>query len=111
MPAKPIYEVVSPLGEVLDGALEAGKGTGQHAPAPPLAGLNGKKIGLIWTNFRNGDVLLEAFADLLGKRYQGMEFVKLSSGRTLNWGDYPDRSLATFARESGIDAAIVAPGC
>lgn len=111
MSANPHYEVVSPLGDELEGRAEAGVGTDKITPVPPLAGLKGKKIGLIWTNFRNGDVLLEAFADLLGKRYQGMEFMKLPSGRRLNWGDYPDRSLAAFARESGIDAAIVAPGC
>ena len=111
MPTNPQYEVVSPVGEEMDGTPGANRGVDKISPAAPLADLNGKKFGLIWTNFRNGDVLLEAFADLLGKRYQRLEFVKLPSGRTLSWGDYPDTTLAAIARENGIDAAIVAPGC
>jgi hypothetical protein len=47
----------------------------------------------------------------MGERFEGMEFVKLPSGRDVAWGDYPDDSLTEVVRESGIDAAMVAVGC
>jgi hypothetical protein len=107
MASKPVYEIVSPIGEEAGGALESVK----FAPAPPLADLNGKRIGLVWTVFTNGDVLLEAFRELLGKRYPGLSFVNMAPGRNAAWGGYPDRTLPEFAREQGIDAAIVTAGC
>jgi len=112
VPDKSLFEVVSPLGEEQGQQVEAtSSGSKMLSPATAVSNLHAKKIGLVWTNFRNGDVLLEAFADLLGQRYVGLEFVKLQSGRELQWGDHPDKTLADVARESGIEAAIVAPGC
>ena len=76
-----------------------------------LQGLGkGKKIGLLWTVFTNGDILLEALADWITKRHPGLTCVKLMPGRNLNWGDYPDLSLPELAREMGIDAVIVTAG-
>lgn len=97
-----MYEVVSPAGR------PAVKGI-----APSGAGLDlaGKKVGLVRIPFPNGDVLLEKLASLIGERFDGMEFVKLPSGKNLSWGDYPDDSLTDIAREAGIDAAMVAVGC
>ena len=111
MPVEPLYEVVSPVGHEAEEKPGSGRSAGNIFPAAPLADLNGKKIGLIWTLFTNGNVLLEALGDLLAERYHGLEFVKLPPGRNLNWGDYPDRSLGAFARENGLDAAIVSVGC
>ena len=97
-----MYEVVSPAGKpAVKGIAQSGSGLE----------LSGKKVGLVRIPFPNGDVLLEKLAELIGGRFDGMEFVKLPSGRTLNWGDYPDDSLTDIARESGIDAAMVAVGC
>jgi hypothetical protein len=104
MSANPQYEVVSPLGQT------PRKG-GDAQPAAGLTGLQGKKVGLFWNGFTNGNLLLDALADLLSKRYPGMEFVKLKSGRDLDWGNYPDRTLTALAREAGIHAAIAGPGC
>ena len=101
---KPAYEVVSPLGEPA-----AGLGDGKIAPAP-LGDLNGKKIGLVWTAFTNGDVILEAFMDLLNKRFEGLEFVKLPNSKGGDWGGHPDESVIDVAKEAGIDAAILAVG-
>lgn len=104
---EPQYEVVSPIGEA-ETATRQGK---EKIPsAPPLSDLTGKKIGLIWTVFTNGDLLLVALADWISKRYPGIECVKLMPGRNLQWGDYPDLTLPEYARENGIDAAIVAAG-
>jgi hypothetical protein len=111
MSSKPEYEVVSPVGEQSRPQSRTEAGPKYVPSAAPLNTLAGKKIGLVWTNFRNGDVLLEALADLLGRRFGTAEFLKLPSGRTLRWGDHPDESIASLAREHGIDAAIVAPGC
>ena len=107
MSTQPLYEVVSPAGREPD----AGARMAKRSPAAPLADLNGKRIGLVWTVFTNGNVLLEALRDLLAKRYRGMEFVELPPGRNTRWGEYPDRTIGDFARENRIDAAIVAAAC
>ena len=39
--------------------------------------LDGKKIGLYWNGKPNGDFFLNRFAELLEKRYRGIEIVKL----------------------------------
>ena len=103
--SNPRYEVVSPLGRP---PTEGGR---TKSAAPPLASLAGKRIGLFWNGFTNGNLLLEALAELLKKRCGDIDFVKLKSGRGLEWGTYPDRSLTEVARESGIHAAIAGPGC
>ncbi len=110
MPTRPLYEVLSPVGQDPNAKHGAAPGSGKFPPAAPLADLRDKKIGLIWTVFTNGNVLLKAFQDLLAKRFPTMKFVELPPGRNAKWGDYPDLSLPVFARESGIDAAIVTAG-
>ncbi len=98
-----MYEVVSP----------AGKSTGEQAPGLPSSGLNlaGKKIGLVMIPFPNGDTLLETLAGLLKHKFDGLQTVKIPSGRNLSWGEYPDASLTQVVKEAGIDGALVAVGC
>ncbi len=79
--------------------------------ALPLDSLGGKKLGLIWTEFANGDTALRAFSQHLSKRYPDLELVEIEPGRGRRWGDQPDASVAELAREHGIDGAIVAAGC
>ncbi len=110
MSSEPVYEVVSPVGQESDGKGLKPLGEAISA-AGPVAHLSGKKVGLIWTTFSNGNILLEALGELLSKRFPGLELVKLPPGRNLNWGDYPDRSLSSLAREQKLDAAIVAAAC
>ncbi len=107
MSSEPLYEIVSPIGEDRNTLV----GSGAFAPAPPLPDLNDRKIGLIWTEFTNGDVLLEAFEALLAERYPSLRFVKMAPGRNAEWGGSPDPTLAEFVREQGIEAAIVTAGC
>jgi hypothetical protein len=101
------FEVVSPIGDARDAGRKEAKSFG----ALPLGDLNGKKIGLVWTEFYNGDTVLRAFREHLGKRYSDLEFIELAPGRDLRWGDHPTASIADLARENGIDAAVVAAGC
>ena len=105
------YEVVSPLGQELSGQLGGAGGRAKYSPALPIADLTGKRIGLIWTAFTNGNILVEAFGDLLKKRFKDLEVVKVAPGRNVAWGNYPDPSLPELARELRIDAAIVTAGC
>jgi hypothetical protein len=81
------------------------------AGAPPVVDLKGRKLGLVWTVFTNGDILLHAFRDLLRERYPDMSFVELPPGRNVRWGDHPEQNVGELARERGIDAAIVTAGC
>ena len=103
MSTEPAYDIVSPVGE-------DPSRTGIE-PAPPLRDFDGRRIGLIWTEFTNGNVLLEAFEALLGKRYPSLSFVKMAPGRHSEWGGSPDPTLTEYVREEGIDAAIVTAGC
>ena len=107
MSIEPVYEIVSPLGD--DHSKLAG--AGNPASAAPLPDLIHRKIGLIWTEFTNGDVLLDAFEDLLGKRYPSLCFVRMAPGRNTEWGGSPDPTLTDLVREQGIDAAIITAGC
>ncbi len=109
MAAQPLYEVLSPVGQEV--APEHGRKPDSKSPAAALGDLNGKKIGLVWTVFTNGNVLLEALRDLLAGRYRGLQFVELAPGRNLHWGDYPDKSIGAWAREHEIEAAIVTAAC
>jgi hypothetical protein len=103
----PVYEVVSPTGDVRDASADGKKTFG----APPLEDLAGKKLGLIWTEFAHGDTALRTFGQHLGKRYPELELVDIEPGRNKRWGDLPDASIAELAREHGIDGAVVAAGC
>ena len=96
-----VYEVISPLGKSTVKVIP---------PAPRLSTLEGKKIGLVWNVFMNGDVLSNAFADLLKKRFKQIETVKLPSGKGLKWGDYPDPSIKDLLKENKIDAVIASVG-
>jgi hypothetical protein len=100
------FEVVSPVGDARDAGSE-----NKSFGALPLDNLNGKKLGLIWTEFYNGDTVLRAFREHLGNRYPDLQFVEMAPGRDLSWGDQPTQSIAELARENGIHGAIVAAGC
>jgi hypothetical protein len=104
--SQPMFEVVSPTGD--PGGAKPGK---TPICAPPLKDLKGRKLGLVWTVFSNGDVVLHALRDHLRKRYPDLEFVDMAPGRGLRWGDHPDASIGELARELAIDAAIVTAGC
>ena len=104
--SKPQYEVVSPLGDASDAAVQK-----REIAAPALESLKGKKLGLVWTVFSNGDLVLRAFREHLAKRFPDLQFVEMAPGRGLNWGDHPDHTIGSVARELAIDGAIVTAGC
>ena len=81
------------------------------ASAPPLSGLAGKRLGLVWTAFSNGDIVLRAFREHLSKRYPDLEFVEMAPGRGLAWGDHPHPDIAELALEHRLDAALITAGC
>lgn len=104
---EPMYEVVSPVGDARD----VPSGDKKTFGAAPLDGLSGKRLGLIWTEFANGDTALRAFSQHLSELYPDLELVEMEPARGKRWGDHPDASIADLARESGIDGAVVAAGC
>ena len=97
----PEYKVVSPLG--LPDEREI-------TPADPLETLDGKRIGMVWAAFGNGDVLLEALGELIKKRFPTAEPVNMNPGRDLKPSEYSDPTITEVALESRIDAAIVTVG-
>ena len=76
----PHYEVVSPAGDPRDAAGSTKKTIG----AAPLGELRGKKLGLIWTEFYNGDTVLRAFRQHLSARFPDLQFVEMAPGRGLS---------------------------
>ena len=105
--SKARYDVVSPLGDALD-AKDAVKKT---SSAPPLSSLKGKRLGLCWTAFTNGDIVLRLFREHLSKRFPDMEFVEFAPGRGLRWGEHPEPDIADIVREERLDAALITAGC
>ena len=95
------FKVVAPLGIVKEREI---------VPAAPLDFLDGKRIGMVWAAFGNGDVLLEALGELIKKRYPTAELVNMNPGKDLKPSEYSDPSIMEVARESMIDAAIVTVG-
>ncbi len=96
------YEALSPVAEPLARKI---------SPASPLARLEGRKIGFMWTIYTNGDLLADALIDLLRKRFVNIETVKLPAGRARHWGEYPDHAtIADVVKESGVDAVVVGVG-
>ena len=103
MKGTPVYEIVSPLGQKTSGTIPL---------VSPLASLDGKTIGLMWTLYTNGDVLANTVKDLLGKRFNNLKFVALPPGKGRQWGNYPDnQTIGEVVKESGVDALIVTMGC
>ena len=96
-----VYEVVSPLGRSTVKIV---------SPSPRLSSLEGKKIGLVWNVFTNGDILANALAELLNKRFEHVESVRIPSGKGLKWGSYPDPSIKDVIKEAKIDALISTVG-
>ena len=95
------FSIVSPLGLIKER---------KFAPAPPLDVLEGKRIGMVWAAFGNGDVLLEALGELIIKRYPSAELVYMNPGKNLKPSEYSDPSIMEVAQENRIDAAIVTVG-
>ena len=103
MKGTPVYEIVSPLAQKTNGTIPS---------VSPLANLDGKKIGLMWTLYTNGDVLANMVKDLLVKRFKNLKFVALPPGKGRQWGNYPDnQTIGEVVKESGVDALIVTMGC
>lgn len=95
------YDVMSPVGEPV---------AKKVLPARPIPDLEGKKIGFMWTIYTNGDILADALMDLLSKRFEKIETVKLPAGKGRRWGEYPDESIEEVVREAGVDGVIVTVG-
>lgn len=102
MSTKPTYDVVSPTGKHIAETIR---------PAEPLSNVEGKTIGFVWGSFTNGDVLADALMGLWEKQFKGLKLIKLPSGRGLKWGDSPDNSVGSVAKEAGVDAVVVTAGC
>ena len=101
MVEEPSYEVVSPLGSP----------TAKPIPqAAPLTDLKKKTIGFAWSIFTNGDALADVFSDLLHERFADSRFVKLPSGKSGKWGDYPQEDFPEVVKEGGVDAVIALVG-
>jgi hypothetical protein len=96
-----LHQVVSPVGK---------SAVRFFSLSQRLSTLEGKRIGLIWNLFANGDVLAEALADLLQRRFKGLESLILPSGKGLRWGNYPEPSIGEVVRKFGVDAIIATAG-
>lgn len=102
MNSEPVYEAVNPVGAAFSKVIPI---------APRPKSLDREKIGLVCNGFQGSDLLLDAFSDLLNRRIEGVEFIKLPSGKTEPWGTEPqDGTTGDLAREAGVAGVIVAAG-
>ena len=102
MNSQPVYESVSPVGAAFNKVISI---------APRPKSLEGKTLGLVCNGFQGSDLLLDALSDLLDRNIQGLQFIKLPSGKTEPWGTEPqDGTTGDLAREAGVGAVIVAAG-
>ena len=103
MSREPLFEVVNPVGQ---------SGVEMIPISQRLATLEGKKIGFEWNQFANGPILADALAELLGRRFNGLQFVKLPPGEGVKWGEilHFDEHVGTIVKGSGVDGAIVLVG-
>ncbi len=102
MSLRPMYGIVSPTGKRIIKAI---------SPVGPLLSIEGKKIAFVWGSFTNGNVLLDALMGLFEKRFKTSKLIKLPSGNGLMWGDSPDQTVGSIAKEARVDAVVVAVGC
>ena len=94
---KPVYRIVSPLG----------CSTTRSIPfASPLNALHGKKIGFVWSIFTHGNSLAEIIIQLMDEQFDDISFVKLPSGKTGKWGEYPHEDFPDVVRDADVDAVI-----
>jgi hypothetical protein len=100
---EPVYEVVAPTGQAVEGDLPAN--------LRPKS-LSGKTVGFVWDFLFNGPVLFEAIRGVIHERFAGVRFVDhdyfgdihgIDSARVLR--DLPDK-----LHEAGVDVAVVAVG-
>ena len=60
----------------------------------------------------NGDILASSLADLLTKRFNGVECVQLPPGKGRAWGEWPDeKSIGQLVKEAEVNAVVVTVGC
>ena len=96
-----IFQVLKPTGKLRERDIPS---------APPLDTLEGKRIGMVWAAFGNGDVLLEVISELLKKKFPTCELIQMNPGKDLKPSEYSDPSIMEVARENNIDAAIITVG-
>ncbi|MBI4303862.1 MAG: hypothetical protein HY665_05945 [Chloroflexi bacterium] len=95
------YEVTSPLGMPAAAA---------QSISSRVRELEGKRIGIFWNGYKNGDVLSHALEELLTERFKGLRVIELASGER-PWGNRMDKKAPERAREARVDAAIGVAGC
>ena len=80
---EPVFAVVMPTGWQRPPGLQ---------PAPPTAGLSGRRVGFVWDQLFNGDLVFDAIADELSRSFAGMEFVGHAELRRHPWRRGGERS-------------------
>ena len=71
---------------------------------PRLSGLDGKKIGLVWSGTHGGDVALKRVGEMLQERFKGVE-TKFYTG-----GNYPNPPHILKKAAEECDAVVGATG-
>ncbi|HEY2300984.1 MAG TPA: hypothetical protein VGH66_03785 [Acidimicrobiales bacterium] len=100
---EPVFAVVTPTGWQRPPGLQ---------PAPPTAGLSGRRLGFVWDQLFNGDLVFDAIADELSRSFAGMEFVGHESFGDIHGAEEVSvlEALPDRLQQQRVDALVVGVG-
>ena len=98
-----LFEVVIPFGPQRQPGL---------APAPPIGELSHKRVGFVWDQLFDGDVLFDAIAAELGRSFDGMAFIGYEDFGDIHGADEKRvlEALPSRMQQHRVDALVVGVG-
>ncbi len=84
-----------------------------ESPAPRIADLSGKTIGLVWNFVFRGEEIFPLLQQEIGKRFPGVKFVGPDEFGNTHGSDERQvlADLPARLKEFGVDAIISGNGC
>jgi hypothetical protein len=100
---EPVFEVVIPFGRQRQPGLE---------PAPAISGLSHKRVGFVWDQLFDGDLVFDAVAAELGRSFEGMAFIGYENFGDIHGADEKSvlEALPSRLQQHRVDALVVGVG-
>jgi hypothetical protein len=100
---EPLFEVVIPFGRQRQPGL---------APAPPIGSLARKRVGFVWDQLFDGDLVFDAIAGELDRSFDGVEFIGYQDFGDIHGADENNvlEALPGRLQQHRVDALVVGVG-
>jgi hypothetical protein len=100
---EPVFEVVIPFGRRRQPGL---------VPAPPIEGLAHKRVGFVWDQLFDGDLVFDAIAGELGRSFDGLEFIGYEAFGDIHGADEKHvlEALPSRLQQHRVNALVVGVG-